>query len=408
MEDIPPPHRVFDRLFYDEPYPQVYGTSHLHDILREEGRQEDQQMLQDMEEDIYQIRRSYLIEHVGFYYDGETVTGWDEATFLNHYRPPTQSTLPAYLSHKLSPQTIERLRPHYEALQHHKDIQHGMDFLKEAFSIKDYVINIVMPQESLFDMRGRKEKRPYSHPTVKKANEVFTDTMDRLDMFVSEHMKRILRRYTSKPENAPSFRLNGPYALLPAGTRLYRGFKQHRGPLNLERGYSYFVMDPASCLIYALPEVDKLNQALNAGSEESHNTLYGKELGGVVEVETTRDIPLWNLSTAENVRLLLAEMKQKNAPQSVLTAFTKCWVVTPNGAFHRASQYSLDMKVIEWMCQNGYNGYMGVQVQGLHDEFVFCNIGEVVRIRKIYGAEDFNLPLCKEPYASLRLNLIYW
>lgn len=402
MEDIPPQHRVFDRLFYDEAYPQLYGTSHLHDMLREEGRHEDQQMLHEMEEEIYHLRRSYLIEHAGFHYDGETVTGWDEATFLDVYRPPTATTLPAYLSHKLSPQTIERLRPHYEALLHHKDIQTGMDFMKEAFSLKDYVVNSVMPHETLFDMRGRKEKRPYSHPTVKKANEVFTDTMDRLDMYVSEQMKRILRRYASpSASNSP---LNGPYALLPAGTRLYRGFKQQRGPLNLERGYSYFVMDPSSCLVYALPELE----AIPEESKEGQNTLYCKEVGGVVEVETTRDIHLWNLSTAENVRLLLAEMKQKNAPQSVLTAFTKCWVVTPTDAFHRASQYSLDMKVIEWMCQNGYSGYMGVQVQGLHDEFVFCNIGEAVRIRRTYGAEDFNLPPCKEPYASLRLKLVYW
>ncbi len=406
MEDIPPPHRVFDRLFYDEAHPQLYGTSHLHELLREEGRHEDEQMLHDMEEDIYQLRRSYLIEHAGFHYDGETVTGWDEATFDNLYRPPTPQTLPSYLSHKLSPQTIERLRPLYDALQHHTTLQTGMDFLKEAFSIKDYVVNIVMPHESLFDMRGRKEKRPYSHPTVKKANEVFTDTMDRLDAYISEHMKRILRRYTSPPQSASHIAsaLNGPYALLPAGTRLYRGFKKQRGPLNLERGYSYFVMDPASCLVYALPELESIPEE----AKESQNTLYCQGVGGVVEVETTRDIQLWNLSTAENVRLLLAEMKQKNAPQSVLTAFTKCWVVTPTDAFHRASQYSSDMKVIEWMCQNGYNGYMGVQVQGLHDEFVFCNIGEAVRIRRIYGAEDFNLPLCKEPYASLPLRLIYW
>lgn len=406
MESIPRKHRVFPQLFYDTRDGQMYGSSHLKELLHDEGRTSDETLLQEMEEDIYQQRRSYLIEHVGIQYQGETVTGFNDDAFTDVYRPPTQQRLGFYLSHKLSPETIEHLRPAFDHLQRHPTVEAGKAFLQQALSLRDYVINLVAAEEFLWDMRG-KERRPYRHPIPKKATEVFTEAMERMDAFVSEHMKRILRQYETPKDALPTFPTTNGYALLPKGTRLYRGFKQRRGPLNLERGYSYFVMDPATCLIYALPD-ENFTENERKDQETTEVQAYKDAVGGVVEVETTEDIRLLDLSTAPMVRRLHAEMKAKNAPPSVLEAFTKGWVITPNDTFHRSSAYSADVKVMDWLCKNGYTGYIARQVQGLHDEMVFCNIQHAVRIRRIYGAEDFNMPLCTEPYVSLPLRIIYW
>lgn len=412
MEDIPLHHRVFDRLFYDVPTLALYGTSHAKEISAKDGNHAEEKRIEGLEDDIYQERKSFLIKHVGCYFEGETLTGWAEDVFHDLFLAPTPRRMEFYFTHKHSPATISLLLPAYERVKREMDVASGQAFFQAAFSLKDYVVNTIVPHHYLFDMRGNKAKRSYSHPLVKNANDVFERTTERADAIINQQMKELNKHYLTPRNQSPTYEADPSdsfYTLLPEGTRLYRGYKQKYGSVNVTRDYSYFVTDPATCFVYAQPSgMDLGEEAVNLAPTNTTTQMYCKTFGGVVEVETMKATKLINLSTSANVVRLRNEMKEKNAPAAVQAAFQKGWVITPTDAFLRVSETFADGKVIDWLCKNGYAGYMGIHTEGLHDEIVFCNLRDVVRIRKEYGAKDFNLPLCNEPYVSLSMDVTYW
>lgn len=410
MNQIPRHHRLARYLFADDPIRQMYGTSHLREILERDHRVSDEKELDGLEEEVYRTRRAYLEKYVGVQYEDDRVVGFDKERFENVYNEPDKFNLGFYLSYKLSPETIHELRPLYDAVRSSKSEQDGMAFLKHALSLRDYVVNIPFLLETIFNMRGNFETRSSQHPSILEGHKAFYETEKTLDKWIHGVVVRILSQYTTPKDKHPSYPMeDGLYYLVPKGTRLYRGFKKTRGPLNIERDFSFFVWDANSCIFYTIPSEETFYEDESYDKKFSHVENYCRQVGGIVEVRTTKDLRLLNFSKASVIRRLLTDMKNKGAPEKVISFLKEGWILSNNdpasNKYKRHSVYHKDMEVVKWLKNNGYNGYVAIGVEGLHDEIVIFNIKENVQIQRIFTTEDFNMPLCEEPYQSLGLGL---
>ena len=397
MDQIPHHHRLAKFLVEEDNVRQMYGTSHIRKILEKDGRIAEQKELDKLEEDAYAIRKAYLEDRIGVIYDEkEQVVGFKRDPSDDLFHVPSDYTLMFYLSYRLSPETINTLRPFYERVRSTRTKEDSLTFMKHAFSIMDYVVNIEFIYEPFFKLSGSADLR--------RQNEVMYEVSKKIDKWIHKIVLGILSNYqTPKDKKNRYLNVDEQFSMIPAGTRLYRGFKKRRGPLNIERDFSFFVWDAVNCIFYILPSEDGFYN----DERESHVEMYCAQVGGVAEVRTTKDLRLLNLSKASAVRHLLANMQEKGAPQKVIKYLKEGWILSNNNPdkYTRKSVYDKDMDVVKWLQKNGYHGYVAMDVDGLHDEIVLFDIKNSVAITHIYGADELNMPLCTEPYISLGIGL---
>ena len=405
MRQIPLHHRLVPMIFTDsDPVMNLYGTSHIREILERDHSLQEQKELDVLEEDVYQERRAYFETVFGLLYNEKNeVIDMDMNRVHALYSEPTPYNLMFYLSYKHSPETIHELLPFYHKVISDKKEEDVVGFLKKALSLRDYLINSpYLYNAFLANLPTTNDKR--------RVWKLIEETEKKLDDWTSAVIRRIHKMYITptgqknRYENEDTY-----YSTLPKGTTLYRGFKRNRGPLNVERGFSFFVWDAITCMRYILPTEEAYRSFYYTQEDTTQLKSYCHFLGGIAEVQTTKPLRLLNMAKASTLRYLLSEMKAKHAPEIVIQYLKEGWILNndnmASNTYRRNSYYHKDMVVVKWLQEHGYHGYVAMDVEGLHDEIVIFNITENVHVKNIYTSEDLNMPLCGEPYLSLDIGL---
>ena len=157
-------------------------------------------------------------------------------------------------------------------------------------------------------------------------------------------MEKTFLSISREPDNKGLY-----YYLLPKGTKLYRGdtgmYLQHKNDsmITLNDHPTFFTLDSNS-------------------AEEKYGVLY--------EFTTNMEIYLLALDHIETIRELY-----NHAPPYIKTVLEK------NYGYKSGSRYSseiADKKLVDYLCQKGFNGYatdeMPTDFDTFHNEIVLCNL----------------------------------
>lgn len=210
-------------------------------------------------------------------------------------------------------------------------------------------------------------------------------TKDIVDIFNS-HRIDVYSRYRRK--NIKFEQVKSKFAvisLIPKGTFLYRSFADYTSDNGLagNRMFDYFAFDVPSTLYYACPE--NHNQILSA---------YITKLGGISVFKTKDTMKILDLSEAKSALFLQDMFKEYNVPENVIRTFKRAWTVTESGRIMRNSGSGSDARIVEWICKLGFDGYVGVGIDGLHDEIMLCQPRSTLELVKIVDTKDnFYLPV---------------
>lgn len=174
-------------------------------------------------------------------------------------------------------------------------------------------------------------------------------------------------------------------------------------PINKANSYSFFSLNPVYLSGYMIPD----NNSKDTLSE------YMKAIGGIAVYVLKDDIKLMDFSNVSTIQFMKKILKDKNAPSHVIDAFESSWRVDEDkNTLSRISYESEDLTFINWLCSKGYGGYLGMDVEGLHDEIALCFPGSesesVIEYKGTIDYEFINFPLFEKPYVSYPdLNVYY-
>ena len=196
---------------------------------------------------------------------------------------------------------------------------------------------------------------------------------------------------------------------VPKGTYFYRGFKTYRGPLDANRNYAFFAFDIWVPFSYVIPSVRKGEDERRAGLGNTMELkTYCETLGGVACFQVKEDLKVLDFSHVRTVRHVLSVLQDKNAPKDVLEAFQQNWELSADkSTFNRKSVDETDRIVVNWLCQQGYNGYISGGLGIFHGEAMICEPKTNLDYLGFYEAKkDFFFPYCDAPYNQAEH--LYW
>lgn len=148
--------------------------------------------------------------------------------------------------------------------------------------------------------------------------------------------------------------------------------------------YDYWVI-PTNTTLYkgldiaipddALPKLPAFYGTLGVASGYGFGGIVGTETRGekgkVITVITTDDIILLDLSSSKTLRSL---RNLKNVPlEDIKLAFGN--PASP----YRYSRYDADMKISDWICKEGFDGFAYVKLTPFHNEIMLCNNDKIRR-----------------------------
>lgn len=196
---------------------------------------------------------------------------------------------------------------------------------------------------------------------------------------------------------------------IPKGTYFYRGFKTYRGPLDATRNYAFFAFDIWVPFGYVIPSNGKGEDEKRAGVG---NTMllktYCEALGGIACFQVKDDLKVLDLSHVRTVQHVLSILIDAKAPENVLKAFQENWELSADkSTFNRKSVDETDRIVVNWLCQQGFNGYIAGRLGIFHGEAMICEPKTNLDYLGFYEAKkDFFFPYCDAPYNQAEH--LYW
>lgn len=193
------------------------------------------------------------------------------------------------------------------------------------------------------------------------------------------------------------------------GTALYRGYKGYRGRLTNVKPYAWFGFDVISIMNYMLPPAreDNLNYVKEARSFD-HLREYCEAIGGVAIYETTKPLKVLDFGDLAALTKFKEFIRDKQAPAAVIKAFDEGWQLNVD-TFIRQSVDRGDFILVDWLCSMGFDGYITIGLQSLHDEIMLCGVQTKVEyVRDLDIARALNFHVCSPPYADHDLYLLYW
>ena len=137
---------------------------------------------------------------------------------------------------------------------------------------------------------------------------------------------------------------------------------------------------------------------------------YCDTIGEIQVFKTRHDLRLLNLSNVQNVKYLRVKLAEMGAPQEVIDAFENGWIISKKDGVEklkRNSGYTGDYLVVNWLCENGFNGYLATHISRFHDEIMICDPSKNLKYMLKHTSEDFNIPICEEPYNEFEIVMIY-
>lgn len=239
-----------------------------------------------------------------------------------------------------------------------------------------------------------------------------------IDLIIKEYQQeyRMRDRTLILPSLSPR---NKSYRkVIEKGTILYRGYKKtYKNPINIHNPFSFFSLNPMYLSTYSLPES-------NTPDTPNINKLgeYLEHIGGIAVYRLKKDIEVMDFSNFSSIMYMKKILEDENAPGYVVRAFESSWkTYQDQQTFIRSSDITQDLIFIRWLCGKGYGGYIGMELEEMHDEVAICfpKMGEDEE-GDIYDTEDtldyigtidpetyMNFPVIEEPYISYPLlNLV--
>lgn len=195
--------------------------------------------------------------------------------------------------------------------------------------------------------------------------------------------------------------------IIKKGTMLYRGYKGIN-PINVNNSYAFFALHPIHLTTYFIPQPKEANKLQE----------YKNFIKGIATYVLRKDVEVMDFSNISSIRFMKKILEDEGAPEKVVKAFESSWqIIDSEDRFSRYSIEEKDITFIEWLCNKGYGGYIGIDVGEMHDEIAICfseksdGIYDSESILDYVGTIDMdkymNFPLSEEPYRSYpELNLL--
>jgi len=342
------------------------------------------------------IFRKYALESTALSDDIVVGKGrFDKNGRLNVYAGPTNDMLVRYLLNPfISRETFHMLLPAIkkvsEALYSEK-----LSLGEKNEAVKKYLENIVL-DENLLDW-GNLE---YIVSNIKPVDPLMIETnrgkhKSCYDMFDSAFIK--LKHNYKTPLNQFKVEKTGveeiSYTIVPKGVYLYRGYADGnaKNGLSTDRAFDWFAFDFFTCSFYA---------ASNASSQTAAEWI--KQDSGIAVFKTNRELRVLDLTKAKTVLYL-----QSAAPLEIRDHFLYAWKVTPSGKVKRRSSPSRDAKIVKWLCKQGYDGYIGIGFENLHDELFLCDAESKLKLKQdLKHNKDFRNDFVDQDLDPLQLESI--
>jgi hypothetical protein len=169
--------------------------------------------------------------------------------------------------------------------------------------------------------------------------------------------------------------------IVPSNTFLYRGYSDGlaKDGLSISRQFDYFAFDFFTTDFYTFSN----------GSNDTVEEWLAHD-SGVAVFQTQEAIRILDLTKGESVLHMQQQMIENDAPKKVIEAFKRAWKITPSGNVERSSGPSSDALIVEWMCSQGWDGYVGIGFDKFHDEIMLCQPRSVLKlIQNLKHSRDF-------------------
>jgi hypothetical protein len=210
----------------------------------------------------------------------------------------------------------------------------------------------------------------------------FRDTYesDGIDHYITNIVVGLIQRYNDYYHSLRIMMVEDirrPYfKKLKEGTILYRGYQTPTDPTHRRhlippgRPFVFFTPNPFVALGYAIP------------SDISN------DLGKIAVYQTSRRLKLLDFSNYRTLDYIHALLNELGAPRNVIDSLLTGWFgwkdfgtkdfkgPSPRSrekTFERMSDEGVDIPVVKWICSQGFNGYVALNVDGLGDEIVLCD-----------------------------------
>lgn len=192
--------------------------------------------------------------------------------------------------------------------------------------------------------------------------------------------------------------------MIPKGTLLYRGYKKIYGPINDKTSFSFFSLNPIYLFSYIQPEsnIKTLKE-------------YLSNIGGIAVFQLKKDMNVMDFSNLSSIKYMKNLLKDENAPSNVIKAFEESWRINQDKekeTFIRSSYEKTDLEFMSWVCSKGYGGYVGMDLEEMHDEISICFSTKDEKNNRYVVEEDvdyigtiepekyMNFSIEEEPYIS--------
>jgi hypothetical protein len=193
--------------------------------------------------------------------------------------------------------------------------------------------------------------------------------------------------------------------ILPKDFRLQKGGTFKRGePDGRNNVYDDFNDAHKKSAYFTTSIMTTLSYLTNKEEIYNGSKDYCENLGEIHVFKVRHDLRLLNLSNVHNVKYLRVKLAEMGAPQEVIEAFENGWVISKKDRvenLRRVSYFHTDYLVVNWLCENGFNGYLATHISKFHDEIVICKPSKNLKYMLKHTVKDFNVPMCQEPYNDI-------
>jgi len=308
-----------------------------------------------------------------------------ENNLINH-----STTIKNLISHRLNPNIVKSIRAPVKSLILSLNILFSrlmkiknIDGYKNVLIIADVMNQIVSNffQNTIFKLTLEEQYEylvtcfPRFYFGSQEDHSPFGDYIEEIVEYIK---KPYMDYYNNQYIMLASVVKGRPYIKeLRAGTILYRGSRSLKKRDTVPQ-YLFFTHNPFVALLYTIPKD------------------LDDDLGVISAYKVQTNLRVLDFSNYHTIDYIISLMISLNAPNKVIKSIVYGWfnegqidnwndtpinmrnATKPHSKITRFSETGYDFPVSEWLCSNGFNGYIGLGVKKrngevFHDEFMICD-----------------------------------
>jgi len=207
------------------------------------------------------------------------------------------------------------------------------------------------------------------------------------------------------------------YKIIPKNFLLYRSYASNSTPFPRNRAQMWVGFSFIDVVGYATPQDITFEEKDLTFTSEN----YCKLLGNVSTYRTKKELKLLDMGSVNTVKSLI-EILQRDNKKDVLRGLVEGWkIIIKNDEeiVNRKSEYEGDEKFADWLYESGYDGYIGYDLPGLHDECCISRDKSLEDIEEpvkgmglkfpLHLLNAFPIsqivPLCQDPFTKINYEL---